>query len=316
MTLSADDSRLVSDRETLLTEPESSLVRDTLVELFSAASVYRVPTAKDDRVAVLEAALIRYVMASRPAVQPAVAVTNLHMIFMGNYGDYAVHRASTTRMDFRPTSPEHVTITRRGDGAVLHLDAQDATDFLERLAGTNNMADLCESAMRAPIQRGTLAAPAAPAPITLPLQPTADDLEHFAKDYMRDTTDAIRERIVMERAVVRRAATELLSQDFALRVHYGNEEGWGCDITTDPGKVMEAIMACDEEALCVYSGGDGSWRRFGTISLVYGNAGWEVVSDYSVNLEPHLLETNAYVDQLGDAESARIHKAYGSPVEL
>lgn len=71
MSLSADDSRLVSDQDTLLTADERQVVRDTLAAHFAHCGENVVPAAKDDRCAIFEAGIIRYVIDSRrPVVVP------------------------------------------------------------------------------------------------------------------------------------------------------------------------------------------------------------------------------------------------------
>jgi hypothetical protein len=65
MPLNRDESDLVSERETILTPVENNLVNEVFYHLFIEANFAMVPTAKDDRVAKLEAALIGYIIASR-----------------------------------------------------------------------------------------------------------------------------------------------------------------------------------------------------------------------------------------------------------
>jgi hypothetical protein len=133
--------------------------------------------------------------------------------------------------------------------------------------------------------------------VSLPLQPTADDIAHF-ETMRRLPVPAIYNRIVMERAVIRRAATDLLAAGFELRVHNG--EDWACVWTTDLAAVMRSIMETDEDHLNVRVAATG--KRMGALYLVYGNAGWEVIADNAVCLEEALAGTTAYQEELADAE--------------
>lgn len=146
--------------------------------------------------------------------------------------------------------------------------------------------------------------------LSLPLTPTTDDIAHLETDLNRrtskhllDPADKIRQRIIMERAVVRRMAGDLIEAGYELRVNDG--EGWASAWTQDLATVMAVIMATDEEAISVRPAGGGARPGLrGTIYLVYGNSGWEVIADNSVNLEPLLAGVTAYCDELENAEIA------------
>lgn len=148
--------------------------------------------------------------------------------------------------------------------------------------------------------------------VTLPLQPTADDLAHLESDtakklwpHLQNPADPIRRRIIMERAVIRRACTDMLAAGLQLRVYDGEE--WATEWTDSLDAVMASICACDEEWIHVrqpFHTEPGKFHRLGSIYLVYGNAGWEVIADNAVALEPHLAGATAFADQLADAEGA------------
>jgi hypothetical protein len=145
--------------------------------------------------------------------------------------------------------------------------------------------------------------------ITLPLQPTADDIAHLENDHSRrytphllDPADPIRQRIIMERAVIRRAAQDLIAAGNWLRVFYGHDEGFGCARTDNVLTVMQAIGACDEEYLFVYP--NSSDRRIAFAELVYGNDGWDVIADYAGRAEPLLDGSTILANELCEAVHA------------
>lgn len=120
-----------------------------------------------------------------------------------------------------------------------------------------------------------------------------DDIAHF-EAMGRQLDGAIRARIIIERAVIRHAAQALIAAGCALSVDYGEDDGFEVDKSTDLNEVMKAIGACDEEWLRVYKDG----KNLGSIFFVYGNDGWDVISDYHTSLESLLESTNAFAETL------------------
>ncbi len=138
------------------------------------------------------------------------------------------------------------------------------------------------------------------------LAPTTDDLEHFARSGslypgLLDPDNRIRQRIIIERAIIRRAVTDILANGaLSVSVYYGDDE-YGCEKQRDLDTIMAAIGACDEEFLHVH------WPkgRPCSIFLVYGNDGWDVLADYSLVLEPFLVGANALAEQLSGIDLSR-----------
>lgn len=84
----------------------------------------------------------------------------------------------------------------------------------------------------------------------------------------------------------------LLEEKYVLSVFYGDENGddsdYGVIKSTDKAAIMAALHACDEEWLFVYKPGvpkDDNFPPFGWVHFVYGNDGWDVISNNTVNLE-------------------------------
>lgn len=155
--------------------------------------------------------------------------------------------------------------------------------------------------------------------ITLPLAPTPDDLAHFdvsgaSYPHLKDPENPIRQRMLIERAVIRRAVEDLLAAGKTLRVFYGHENGDSSDYggvhTTDLRNVMSQIQACDEEWLNVYIPSPdkpGFLRFIGQIALVYGNDGWDVIADNHVSLEPWLKGAEELAEAIADAQQADLN---------
>lgn len=122
------------------------------------------------------------------------------------------------------------------------------------------------------------------------LQPQPDDLAYFAAG---PCDDEVKQRIVVERAIVRSACTALLAAGLLISVHDG--EDTPLKKSSDLGAIMEAIQSTDEDALLVY---EANGDRMGTVSLVYGNDGHDLIADSSSNLDDLLLGTSKLADEL------------------
>jgi hypothetical protein len=110
----------------------------------------------------------------------------------------------------------------------------------------------------------------------------------------------VKVRQKIERLIAEAAVKQLLAAGFLLGVNDGE------DITIshscDAAKILAAMFTTDEDYLYVYLDSDPDftyWVRF-----VYGNDGWDVISDYNVALEEHLTEANALADQIEEGDFA------------
>lgn len=101
--------------------------------------------------------------------------------------------------------------------------------------------------------------------------------------------NAVANRIKMERRIVRSAINELKAQGFVFRL-VADGEGL-CDRTDNVATIMRAVCSCDEETLNVYKLGEV--KRFGFLEFVYGNDGWDVIADGTVNVDDLIPNTKA-----------------------
>lgn len=133
--------------------------------------------------------------------------------------------------------------------------------------------------------------------ISIPLRATPDD-EAYMNGLHCPVPESIRPRVIIERAIVRRAMTDLLAAGYQLRMHDG--EDWSHEPTLDLGIAMAAMMATDEETLYAYKHfpDQAAWKPVASIFLVYGNDGWDVIADYSVKLEELLKGANELAEAI------------------
>lgn len=105
---------------------------------------------------------------------------------------------------------------------------------------------------------------------------------------------AVAKRIRIETRIAKSAIAELLSAGYTLGVYDGEETT--IKQSTDKQAVLDALQTTDDDYLLVYKAGES--KRCGWVRFVYGNDGWDVISDYTVNLEDALTETNKLADTL------------------
>lgn len=136
------------------------------------------------------------------------------------------------------------------------------------------------------------------------LEPTPDDIKFF--ELAGKLSPDIQARYLLERAVIRKACTDLIAAGMSITVDYGDGQA-GCTFSRDPDTIMGAVCACDEETLRVYKphgvvktkhGFD--WNNMGWIFLVYGNDGYDVIADHTMSLSELLKATDAYADSLSE----------------
>jgi len=106
---------------------------------------------------------------------------------------------------------------------------------------------------------------------------------------------AARARITIERKIVLRLIDDLLAAGCELSVFDGEEQHpW----TTDRAAVIRDIMNTDEDWLNVRRKSNRLHMLRGEVFLVYGNGGWDVITDYTMSLEPLLSGVIGYAVSL------------------
>ncbi|MEQ1694754.1 MAG: hypothetical protein ABL901_02840 [Hyphomicrobiaceae bacterium] len=110
---------------------------------------------------------------------------------------------------------------------------------------------------------------------------------------------SIRVRVAIERTLCKRVIRALFARGYQLRVHSGDDwETPRCIQASDEDDLMQALFNLDEAHLVVYKG--KARAQFGWVKLVFGNDGWDVISDYTVNLEGVLTPVNDHANRLSE----------------
>lgn len=114
---------------------------------------------------------------------------------------------------------------------------------------------------------------------------------------MQTTQEQIKQRQAVERTIAGMVIDALLRAGFSLGVYDGEE------ITIRRSKDRDAIFAAlfttDEDYLKVYPEPlhlNSKPPAFGWVRFVYGNDGWDVICDHTVNLESYLAPVDAWID--------------------
>lgn len=113
-------------------------------------------------------------------------------------------------------------------------------------------------------------------------------------------------RIAVERRIVRKVVDDLLAKGYALATDQGDHRFYGeCNPSRDRAVILHELMQVDEEHLGVFDAKDATGvervcQPFGWIYFVYGNDGYDVISDYTTNLEDQLKDVNAMAERLGE----------------
>jgi hypothetical protein len=106
-------------------------------------------------------------------------------------------------------------------------------------------------------------------------------------------------RIKTEQKIVRKTVSALLDAGFFLRVN-DRVELRPEQPTRDRAVIIKELMETDDEFLeAHYPAPEGNQETpMGYVYFGYGNDGYDVISDYTTNLEDVLEPVNAYAEKL------------------
>lgn len=110
------------------------------------------------------------------------------------------------------------------------------------------------------------------------------------------------QRTEVERRIVKAAVDGLLAAGYAISVYDGGD--WPVERSRDADIIMAGLFACDEEWLQVYtSTSHDTEPSVGSVWLIYGNDGYDVIADNSLTLNEALAQADKLSDQFCDAIS-------------
>ena len=106
---------------------------------------------------------------------------------------------------------------------------------------------------------------------------------------------SVDERKAVEKRIASAVIRSGLDAGFAITVNDG--EGFPVERSTDHDEILAAMFSVDEEHLEFFKDG----QRVGWVFFVYGNDGWDVICDHTLNLSDILEEANRIADEVADA---------------
>ena len=96
----------------------------------------------------------------------------------------------------------------------------------------------------------------------------------------------------MERQIVRKVIDDALGAGYTLSVFDGEEET--LTDNADAQRIFDAMFTTDDDRLYFLKGG----AQVGWVHFIYGESGWDVISDYTTRLEMVLDGASILSDQL------------------
>jgi hypothetical protein len=121
------------------------------------------------------------------------------------------------------------------------------------------------------------------------------DLSETDKQILARHSPGVRGRALIELQVV--DALIRAAQEAEYRLEIADLEEDYPDMVT-PNDFKLAVFNLDDAMINVYNS-PGAEEPFGWVRLVFGNDGWDLVSDYSVNLEAFLAPVQVVADFWG-----------------
>lgn len=131
------------------------------------------------------------------------------------------------------------------------------------------------------------------------IHPTEDDRVYLEQRGKPVTDHKLRVRMLQERLIVREAVKMLAAKGYGLQL--GNGEQSLTPLTRQWQVIMKELQSCDEEYLYIYHWVAGVPKHRGTIYLVYGNDGYDVMADLSLWVDAELEAVNRLANTLADS---------------
>lgn len=101
------------------------------------------------------------------------------------------------------------------------------------------------------------------------------------------------QRIAVEHDIAELTLRWLMAAGYTVAVHNGEDEH-GPFAHGDVASTLDVMFQTDEDRLIASKGG----IAVGWVYFVYGNDGWDVINDYTTNLEDALTPVNAFCKEL------------------
>jgi hypothetical protein len=121
---------------------------------------------------------------------------------------------------------------------------------------------------------------------------------------------SVRMRQFVERKIADAFLTTALKAGFYVNIDNGGDDLELPKPINDKRAILKAMFAADEDRLYLYKSPDDK-KAVGWVYFVYGNDGYDVISDYTVNLGKEKLNLMEAADKLSDFFGG--HGSYPEP---
>lgn len=110
---------------------------------------------------------------------------------------------------------------------------------------------------------------------------------------------SVEKRQAIEKRIVRKIVQDAIDMGYRMNIDNGGDDEELPGPSNNFDEINKALFATDEEHLFFY---DVDGKHCGTVFLVYGNDGWDVICDHSATplVESILAGANALVDELSE----------------
>lgn len=99
----------------------------------------------------------------------------------------------------------------------------------------------------------------------------------------------------IERRIARRCIADLLDAGYTITINDGEEDVY---TGTDRKAALAAMFTTDEDYIVAKKSVGKDHFRISWVRFIYGNSGWDVINDYTTNLEEVLTKTQALADKI------------------
>jgi hypothetical protein len=113
---------------------------------------------------------------------------------------------------------------------------------------------------------------------------------------MEELIMSVKMRQEVERKIAAALIDSALKAGYTITVNDGEEDVLKRSASADA--ILKAMFTTDEDRLYLHA--QNAKATFGWVLFIYGNDGWDVISDYTTNLEPIMGAANKLADYYGD----------------
>ena len=108
-----------------------------------------------------------------------------------------------------------------------------------------------------------------------------------------DMTPSVKRRIAVEMRIARALIESALDAGYSVTVNDSEEDT--LHESTSLEAILGAMFTSDMDRLFLFEKDSRTW--YGWVLFIYGNDGWDVISDYTCNLEPIMGPANELSEQ-------------------